>query len=325
MLTKTKKIRIAAAVLCVLFPTLVCGEETAKPYWPTFADSLKSGGSGPRMIGVNGGRFRMGCVSGVACRDNEPVREVSVAPFALSVYEITRGEFRRFVKLTGYVTDGERAPKTRAMNPFSLKRGCLGGGPGSDHGGINLFSWQNPDFQQTDEHPAVCISWGDAQAYVRWLAAETGRPYRLPSETEWEYAARAGASGPELEETELQKLLHCASLRNVRRPMTEEERYQCLHVYWQTVPVGSAAPNANGVYGIDSNAAEWVEDCWHPHFRGAPVDGSAWTQARCRTRTMRGVAFSRMVGAPWEGRATMKGESWSLNLSGFRVALPTSD
>ena len=315
------------AAICLLAAAPVRSDDPAQPHWATFSDPLKSGGTGPLMIGVDGGRFRMGCVSGVACDNNEPVREVSIAPFALSVFEITRGDFRQFVEKTGHVTDAERAPKfpsrfevvTRGYvrGCFSLKQ--IWELPLQD------FTWEKTSFPQTDQHPVVCVSWADAQAYVRWLAAETGRPYRLPSEAEWEYAARAGASGEELDEAAVQKLLYCASLRGVRRGYTVEEVATCLIAYPGTAAVGGEGPNAFGLFDMAGNAAEFVEDCWRPHFRGAPSDGSPWTKGRCRERVVRTGELTPIIGAPFEARGNFRRETRSMNYYGFRVALPTSN
>ena len=124
----------------------------------------------PEMVVVPAGRFRMGCASGSdICEDDEwPGHEVAVPRFALSQYEVTRGQFARFVAATGYRTPGE-------CN--RVERG----------------SWRDQSWQ-TDEHPVVCVTRDDARAYVRWLGESTGFEYRLPSESEWEYAARAGTT-----------------------------------------------------------------------------------------------------------------------------------
>ena len=255
---------------------------------------------------------------------------MSIPSFALSVYEVTRGDFRRFVEQTGYVTDAERAPKTRPVLPFSVKRGCsslsyYSSMYASRSEGINGgFTWKSPNFPQSDEHPVVCVSWADAHAYVQWLAAEMGRPYRLPSEAEWEYAARAGAGSTELDEEAMQTLLYCAGLRNVKRGRTVEEIEACLSTYSSTAAVGGQGPNAFGLYDMTGNASEIVEDCWHPNFRGAPADGTAWTDKRCRGRVVRVGELGPIAGAPLEARNILS-QQFSLNLFGFRVALPTSD
>ena len=179
----------------------------------------------------------------------------------------------------------------------------------------------------------MCVSWADAHAYVQWLAAETDRPYRLPSEAEWEYAARAGASSAELDEEAMQKLLYCAGLRIGKSSFSIEESDACSSTYSSTAAVGGQGPNAFGLYDMIGNASEIVEDCWNPNFRGAPADGTAWTDKRCHgrlhghgrgRRVVRVGELMPLAGAPLEARAYL-GLQFSQNLFGFRIALPTSD
>ena len=306
---------------------LAHSEEAAPRQWITFTNELQSGGTGPEMMIVDGGHFSMGCVSGVGCHDNEPVREVSIKPFAMSVYEVTRGEFRRFIEQTGYVTDAERAPKNRTWRDVlvrGLERGCLDM-VAEPHGRapVDGFTWKDPGHPQTDEHPVVCVSWADALEYVKWLAAETDRPYRLPSEAEWEYAARAGTPGTVLDEEVLSTILFCNDLRDRRKRPSKEEIETCILTYWNTQAVGDHKPNAFGLSGMTENAVEWVEDCWHRNFRSAPRDGSAWTKRNCRRYVYR-VGGLMHFAAPLESRWRMS-QHLSMNLLGFRIALPSSD
>ena len=134
----------------------------------------------PELVVVPAGRFRMGCVSGGECQDDKrPVHEVDVASFALGVHEVTRDEYGAFVAATGHAA-GDRC------FAFDEGEGSWGWREG--------VSWRSPGYPQAGDHPVVCVSWEDAQAYVRWLSGATGERYRLPSESEWEYAALAGAT-----------------------------------------------------------------------------------------------------------------------------------
>ena len=194
----------------------------------------------PELVVVPAGRFRMGCVSGRDCQDNEqPVHEVQVASFALGVHEVTFEEYDRFVQATGH-----RRPADR---------------------------WGRGG------QPVINVSWEDADAYVAWLSRETGESYRLPSESEWEYAARAGRT-----------------TRYSWGPDIGRNRANCTRCgsRWDaagTAPAGSFAPNGWGLYDMHGNVWEWVVDCWHENYARAPRDGSAWTSsADCGRRVLRG-------------------------------------
>ncbi len=128
------------------------------------------------------------------------------------------------------------------------------------------------------ERPVINVSWDDAQVFVRWLSERTGRKYRLPSEAEWEYAARGGTStiywwGRDVGSRH-------ANCRDCGSGTTS-----------QTVPAGTFDANPFGLYDTAGNAAEWVEDCWNENYRAAPQDGSAWLTGQCRQRVLRGGSF----------------------------------
>ena len=200
----------------------------------------------PDMIVVPGGLFRMGSPDGEAGRgrDEGPQREVSISPFAISKTEIT------FQQWDACLAGG----------------GCGGFSP-SDHG------WGRGD------RPVIGISWNDAQAYLQWLNAQAGGAhYRLASEAEWEYAARAGMAGP-----------HAFEGRFSTRLAT--------FLAQRTSTVGAHAANAFGISDMYGNAAEWVEDCYVASFNLAPVDGAPVEATRCARRVYRGGAYSDQVAA----------------------------
>lgn len=282
-----------------------------------FSDALASGGTGPLMVTIAPGQFSMGCVSGYRCRYNTPVREVNIErPFALSVYEITRGEFETFVQRTGYRTDAERAGVAGdfAVSVVRRRLGCMGFSltdfRSDDGASVRLHNWQRPGFSQSDDHPVVCITWSDATEYVQWLALETGRPYRLPSEAEWEYAARAGASYPHVD---------TSSFCDIEDP---NDIRRCVGDPY-TQPVGHAGQNAFGLYDMERNAFEWIEDCWSPDFKGAPSDGSAWTWENCERRVGRAGGWGVHV-LQTEFRVGERIHI-TLNQIGFRVAQSPAD
>ena len=137
------------------------------------------------FVDIPGGSFQMGCSPGDSdCQDRErPVHTVSIKTFRMGKYEVTAGQFRRFVDAAGYRTDAERGG-----NCWTVQAD----GEAAEQAGLD---WRNPGFSQSDRHPVVCVSWNDARAYAQWLSRQGGGRYRLPSESEWEYAARAGGRG----------------------------------------------------------------------------------------------------------------------------------
>jgi len=312
------------------------GGDNLPGYWTTYTDKLRSGGEGPLMVDIAPGTFRMGCLSGFRCHDNEPVREMSIAqPFDLSVYEVTVAEFRTFVEATGYVTDAEYATRRwpvgkpldrmAALTIPRAKRDCMGFS--AEHlritrNGIHVrnmsavfWTWKQPGFEMSDRHPVVCVSWSDAKEYVKWLAAETGEPYRLPSEAEWEFAARAGPLAHDNYDDPSAWCDEKKDREHFRR--TGVHSPQCLPLP-EPSPVGGFGPNAFGLYDIGTNVAEWTEDCWSRKLRGLPGDGSARLEGDCSTRTMRDNSYILQV-PPHEARVGLtvrRSDRWS----GIRVA-----
>ena len=235
----------------------------------TFSDRLRSGGEGPIMVVIPGGKFRMGCLSNDAdCSDDEkPVHEVRIpAAFALSVYEVTFDDYDRFT-VPNKVDD-------------------QGWGRG--------------------RRPVINVSWDDAREYVAWLSGETGAKYRLPSEAEWEYAARADSTTKYSWGNVIG-----ANRANCRRDV-------CGDKWVTTAPVGSFAPNSWALYDMHGNAWEWVEDCWNDSYLGVPLDGSAWLRGDCAKRVLRGGSWNH---SPEGVRAAYRHGSDRPNfLMGFRVA-----
>jgi formylglycine-generating enzyme required for sulfatase activity len=128
------------------------------------------------------------------------------------------------------------------------------------------------------ERPVINVSWNDAKAFLNWMSQKTGKTYRLPTEAEWEYAARAGTDSTFWWGGDLgTRQANCAECKT-----GEASR---------TMPVGSFKANAFGLFDTAGNAAEWVEDCWNDNYRGAPVNGMAWTAGQCNMRVLRGGAF----------------------------------
>ncbi|HYG85469.1 MAG TPA: SUMF1/EgtB/PvdO family nonheme iron enzyme [Azospirillum sp.] len=194
----------------------------------------------PKMMRLTGGSYVMGSDKGDAAE--RPAHRVTVKPFALGVYEVTVAEWR------ACVTAGGCAEMPRMSNP-------------------------------TDETPVHNVHWGDAEAYVAWLSRKTGQRYRLPSEAEWEYAARGGSVGRYWwGETGV------AANANCRDCSASADRLR-------PAAVGSFKPNNFGLHDMNGGVAEWVADCWNTTYRGAPTDGSAWLTGDCKKRVLRGGSW----------------------------------
>ncbi len=197
----------------------------------------------PEMVVIPAGSFWMGCVSGKHCSNNElPVHEVRIASFEMSKYEVTFEEYDRFTDATGR----ERADDA-------------GWGRG--------------------RRPVVRVSWLDAVAYTHWLSSQTDKTYRLPSEAEWEYAARAGT----------QTMYSWGD-----NPSYNRANCDVCGSQWDdkmTAPVGSFEANGWGLHDMHGNVREWVRDCRNNNYEGAPTDGSAWMFGDCSEHILRGGAW----------------------------------
>ena len=258
------------------------------------------------MVVVPSGRFMMGSPSSEEGRSDVegPVRQVTIArPFAVGVHEVTVGEFASFVSATGRSMGN--ACQTYEDEDMRWK----------ERSGRH---WRDPGFSQTDEHPVVCVRWNDAQAYVRWLSRAIGEEYRLLSESEWEYVARAGTETArywgEGEEG------WCRYANGADASTDFVWRTGCNDGHARTSPVGSYEANGYGLHDVLGNVSEWVQDCWIVDYAGAPRDGSAWTSGECGRRVLRGGSWGSH---PVNLRSAVRGGDIAGNrddVSGFRVA-----
>jgi formylglycine-generating enzyme required for sulfatase activity len=185
-----------------------------------------------------------------------PIREVTIKPFAMGKYEVTFDEYDRYVELTGS---------------------------------------KRPDDQRwgRGRRPVINVSWDDAKAYAKWLSQASWKRYRLPTESEWEYAARSGGKD------------------EIWAGISDERQLQDYAVFGRgsdkgTEPVGTKKPNGLGLHDMSGNVWEWVEDCWHENYKGAPTDGSAWQESGggdCGARVIRGGSW---IGIPDSLRASFR-------------------
>ena len=292
-MSELKAIGLAVAV-CLVASPIMAGE---RPAGERFRDCDQC----PEMVVIPAGSFAMGSPPSEEGRgwDEWPVRQVAIAqPFAVGVYEVTRDEYAHFISESGHSANEACHIHDQALWPKTAGR-----------------NWREPGIPQSGRHPVVCINWNDARAYVDWLAAHTGKAYRLLSEAEWEYAARAGTTTP----------FHAGATIS-----TDQANYNGRYTYGSgskgefrenTVPVGSYPANAFGLHDTMGNVWEYVQDCWNPNYVGAPADGSAWEAGNCERRIIRGGSSHfppRMLRSAYRMR---NGSDEGYNDCGFRVAL----
>jgi formylglycine-generating enzyme required for sulfatase activity len=247
----------------------------------------------PEMVVVPPGEFLMGSPEEEKDREawEGPLHKVKIGrAFAAGRFEVRRDEFEAFVEETGRAT----GPDCTAFADL------LNGKPQSREG----LSYRNPGFPQGDSHPVLCISWRDAKDYVAWLSQKTGKAYRLLSEAEWEYAARAGAVTPYHFGRDASALCSYANGADQtfegKRPPDVGEGWAdlaCRDGYVYTAPVGSFAANAFGLHDMHGNVEEWVEDCAFMLEKGVgyanpPADGSPWISGNCPNRVTRGGSWA---------------------------------
>ncbi len=250
-----------------------------------FRDTLASGGTGPLLVVIGTGSFRMGSVEGSA--DERPVRTVVVAkPFAIGVYETTREEYRQYRTAKGWV---------EAVS-------------------VPLHPEDAPPSGSLLRLPMSRLSWENGQDYTAWLSDETGYRYRLPTEAEWEYVARAGSTGDYYFGTD--PAIFCAhgniADRSYASRYRKPDTADCTDGATRWLGVGSFPPNAFGVHDILGNVEEWVADCWRGNYRNAPSDQSARV-GDCQTHVLRGGAWDS---SPHEATASYR--SFSNRGSGTR-------
>jgi formylglycine-generating enzyme required for sulfatase activity/predicted Ser/Thr protein kinase len=279
------------------------GQHAAPVAGPARGEVFRDCPTCPLMKALPPGKFIQGAAADDEAMPFErPQHPVVIGHgFGIGVYEVTVGEFREFADATGH----------RSMGCQTYD-GAWSEQPAA--------SWQNTGYQQTAMHPVACVSWRDAREYADWLSAKTGQRYRLPSESEWEYAARGGATGSRLW---ADSGAACANA-NVADE-SAAQRYpgwkvaSCSDGFVYTAPVGSFKANAFGLFDMLGNVAEWVEDCWHDDYRGAPADGSAWLGEPCGERGVRGGSWFTAPARVSLSARNRFDDSYRSNSVGFRL------
>jgi formylglycine-generating enzyme required for sulfatase activity len=261
----------------------------------------------PVMVGIPAGRFVMGSPENEPGRfqSEGPQHAVIVRAFALGKFMVTSEQFLTFLRATGY--------QPRPCNPI-LHLGWKSPGNGLAY---------VPHVTEPPRWPAVCLDWDDAQAYIAWLNKEARRerpalsarksgPYRLPSEAEWEYAARAGTTSARWWGNELDR--GNANCNGCGSKWDNEELAE----------VDAFAANPFGLYGMLGNAWEWTADCWHVSYVGAPADGRAWSEPSCVEHVLRGGSWDNVplfVRSAARSPGAKDGAEYDYSsLAGFRIA-----
>lgn len=231
-----------------------------------------SAGLPENMVLVKGGCFQMGDVL---------AHEVCIDDLYLSKYELTAGEFRSFVEKTGYRTEAERQDGCHSWSGSKEKK-------------RKDFSWRNTNFPQTDRDPVICVSWNDAQEYIKWLNKITGKDYRLPTEAEWEYAARSrgkayiyswGNGGPSgnIADDKAKELIG----------KTGEHSYNDGYAF--TSPAGSFKPNELGIFDMSGNVSEWTADWFDKdYYEHSPKDNPTGP-ASGECKVIRGASWNPLL------------------------------
>jgi formylglycine-generating enzyme required for sulfatase activity len=281
------------------------------------SDPLRAGGKGPELVVIPLGNFQMGSPDGEPNRkSNEgPRRVVTIGRgFAMARNETTVAEFRAFVEATGYTPTSRQSGSSTI---YDEKSGSM-----ADKRGV---TWENDHAGEraAGNLPVIHVSWTDAKAYADWLARDTGKRYRLPSEAEFEYVLRSGSQtmypwGDGNPGRVVGNLTGDKDRSASRRNWVNAfDNYS--DGFWGPAPVRNYEPNRWGVYDLIGNVSEWVEDCWHENYQRAPSDGSAWVNPGCNSRVLRGASWAS---APDQVRSAFRltaGPSTTNPRLGFRV------
>ena len=255
---------------------------------------IKVGDTAFEFVRIPAGRFLMGAASG--SRDEKPVHEVNITDeFYLGRTEVTVRQFRVFVEATGYKTDAEQLGWANTCPLPGL------------HPHQRGLEWRRPGLEQSDDHPAVVLSWNDATAFCRWLSERTGHAVRLPTEAQWEYAARAGR-------------------RDDGLGNGNDAAWYDANAGAGTHPVGGKPANPWGLCDMQGNAWEWCLDVWRPDYNGAAIDGGA----RMYDPTIPQAVWRYVLrGGDWAspedelryGRRQRRIGQFASQATGFRIAL----
>ena len=261
----------------------------AIPAKGTVAASWRDCANAPEMVRLRGGTFAMGDIDNTGSSAERPSRQVTVGSFAIGRYEVTFDEWDACYAAGGCTT-----------NPDDMGYG-------------------------RGKRPVIKVNWQDTQQYVAWLSAKTGKNYRLPSEAEWEYAARAGTKTRFSWGDGSEWVCADANVLDVSGRASHPKwnwSVICDDGHSETAPVGSYKPNPWGLYDMSGNVWEWTQDCWHPDYTNAPASGAAWLErddGECSRRVNRGGGWGNNPRTIRTSTRDADGVENSGDALGFRV------
>ena len=264
----------------------------------------------PEMVEIPQGSFQMGATDAEQehpfigfVPEEHPRHEVTIAyPFAIGRYEVTVAEFDAYVRETGAEVGGICGVRLIESGPLAQKfTGTRHPRSSSEVYGpyfvyITDGSYAQPGLPVTPRQPAVCVSRNEVQGYLNWLGEKTGRAYRLPTEAEWEYAARAGTQTVAFWGDDLSHACGYANFADEASGYQAGSAAPCAEAVrpdW-TAEVGSYRPNAWGLYDMAGNVQEMVRDCWTPGYETTPTDGSPATERDCQLFITRGGDYEHL-------------------------------
>jgi formylglycine-generating enzyme required for sulfatase activity len=263
----------------------------------------------PEMVELPPGEFMMGAPANERGRsqvEGLPRHVVIAKRFALGKFEVTIEQFEAFVSDTGLAVGNT----CRRFDAETLRWGPVDA------------SFRQPGFDVEASHPVVCVSWHEAQAYAAWLGRRTGKPYRLPSESEWEYAARAGTTTSYSFGNDESELCQYARFADLGSRLAWRGGCRSGSAAYGPFPVGKLKPNPWGLFDMHGNAWEWVADCWTANWRETPTDGSVYTRpGGCEVGVIRGGGWPTPYSKLRSGHRDQVVASSHLYHTGFRVAL----